>query len=319
MGDDPRSAPGQDGRRSEREPDTTRESVVMPQFAGPRGDYARKVVRLFVEGGRGASPLVVLSGPEHSGKSALIEWACKLGGRKVFRIDPARLRGGSGFVPRKPLVVADGIERIASAAGAQRRLACILDEVRDRGDRVLVSMEGLPSAVEGFHEALRCRLQGGLIVSLPAPDRATRRIQLRHEARRLGRRLPSSVEDELASLPSREGLDLLRYRAASGSLRDGELPPPPLERMKDVAARLFHVDRTLLDEPIKRRSVVEARRAIMAAAVTEGMPVDQIRRTFQVSAARTVREACRWAERKSASDQRFAAMVEELGRVAGNR
>jgi len=319
MGGDPRVAPGQDGRRSERDSNATREALILPQLSGPRGDYARKVVRLFVDGGRGSSPLVVLSGPEGSGKAALVEWVSELGGGRVFRIDPLRLRGGSGFVPRKPLVVADGIERIASAAGPQRRLACILDAVRDRGDRVLVSMEGLPTTVDGFHEALRCRLQGGLIVSLPAPDRATRRIQLRHEARRLGRRLPSSVEDELASLPSREALELLRLRAAQGSLRDGELPMPPLDRMKDVAARLFHVDRSLLDEPIKRRSVVEARRAIMAAAVAEGMPIDSIRRTFQVSAARTVREACRWAERKSAADQHFAAMVEELGRVAGSR
>jgi len=323
MGGDARVVPGRDGRRPEREVETTREIVklplALPQLAGPRGEFARKVVRLFVEGGRGSLPLVVLTGPPHSGKSALIAWACKLGGRDVFRIDPSRLRGGSGFVPRKPLVVADGIESIASAAGAQRRLACILDDVRDRGDRVLVSMEGPPGAVDGFHEALRCRLLGGLVVSLPAPDRATRRIQLRHEARKLGRRLPSSVEDELVALPSLEGLELLRHRAANGSLREGDLPAPPLDRMKDEAARLFHVDRSLLDVPIKRRSVVEARRAIMAAAVAEGMSIDLIRRTFQVSAARTVREACRWAERKSADDQRFAAMVKELGRVAGSR
>jgi len=304
--------------------DAAHGNPILPQLAGPRGEYARKVVRLFVDGGRGSSPLVILSGPPQSGKTALIDWACHLGGGRVFKIDPKRLRGGSGFVPRKPLVVCDGIEAIASAAGAQRRMACILDDVRDRGDRVLVSLDGLPTAVEGFHDALRSRLQGGLLVSLPAPDRGTRRLQLRYEARKLGRRLPATVEDELAALPSLEGLELLRHRAASGSLREGallegDLPIPPLDRMKDAAARLFHVDRSLLDEPIKRRSVVEARRAIMAAAVAEGMAVDEIRRTFQVSAARTVREACRWAERKSATDKRFAAMVSELGRVAGSR
>jgi hypothetical protein len=308
MGGDARSVP-------DRNPDMP----VMPQLAGPSGVFARRVVRLFVDGGPGASPLVVLCGPPHSGKSALIEWAFRLGGRDVFRIDPLRLRGGSGFVPRKPLVVADGIERIAKASGAQRRLACILDELRDRGDRVLLSMEGVPGSVEGFHEALRCRLLGGVIVNLPAPDRATRRIQLREEARRLGRRLPSSVEDELVALPSREGLDLLRHRAASGSLREGELPVPPLERMKDSAARLFHVERALLDEPVKRRSIVEARRAIMAAAVGAGLPMDAIRQSFQLSAPRTVREACRWADKKSESDRHFAALVVELGRVAGSR
>ncbi len=261
----------------------------------------------------------MLSGPADSGKSELADWACRLGGSRVFRIDPDRLRGGSGFVPRKPLVVVDGIDIVARAAGAQRRLLCIIDAVRDRGDRMLVTMEGLPGEASELHEALRCRLTGGLVVSLPAADRATRRLQLREEARRVGRRLPSRVEDELAELPAREGLETLRHRLAEGTLHSGAPPAPPLERMKDLAAKLFHVERSLLDDPVKRRSVVEARRAIMAAAIAEGVEIDAVRRSFRVSAPRTVREACRWAERKSERDHHFARMVSELGRVAADR
>jgi hypothetical protein len=65
--------------------------------------------------------------------------------------------------------------------------------------------------------------------------------------------------------------------------------------------------------------VVEARRAIMAAAVGEGVPVSAITRSFKVSAARTVREACSWAKQKSEKDDRFAALVRELSRVASGR
>lgn len=292
---------------------------ASPQASGPQAEFARRVVRLFVDGGRGSAPLVVLSGPSQSGKSALIDWACRLGGTRVFRIEPSRLRGGSGFVPRKPLVVLDGVDSLTRAAGAQRRLLCILDAVRDRGDRMLVAMQGLPGEATGLHEALRCRLNGGLLVALPAPDRATRRVQLRHEARRLGQRLPGSVEDELAELPSREGIETLRLRVDAGSLLSGDLPAPPLERMKDLAAQLFHVERALLDEPVKRRSVVEARRAIMAAAMAEGLAIDDVRASFQVGAPRTVREACRWAKRKSEADRHFARIVNELGRVAAGR
>ena len=292
---------------------------AFPQLAGPAGEIARSVVQTFVKGGRGAQPLVVLIGPPHSGKRTLSDFACHLGQSRVFRVDTMRLRGGSSFVPRKPLVIVDGIDRVARLAGAQRRLACIIDAVRDRGDRMLVTMELHPSRVKGMHEALRCRLVGGLVVPLPPPDRATRRLRLRSEARRLGQRLPSSVEDELVELPPQEGLDTLRHRIGLGSMRAGDLPAPPLERMKDLAAELFHVERPLLDEPIKRRSVVEARRAIMAAAVHEGLPVSSITRSFRVSAPRTVREACRWAKRKSELDDRFAALVRELGRVASGR
>ncbi|MHC4938632.1 MAG: DnaA ATPase domain-containing protein [Planctomycetota bacterium] len=262
---------------------------------------------------------MVLIGPPHSGKRTLADFACHLGQPKVFRVDPLRLRGGSSFVPRKPLVVVDGIDRIAKQHGAQRRLACIIDEIRDRGDRMLVTMQEHPARVKGMHEALQSRLAGGIVVQLPPPDRATRRLRLRSEARRLGQRLPSSVEDELVELPPEVGIDTLRHRIGSGSMRTGDLPPPALERMKDTAARLFHVERALLDEPVKRRSVVEARRAIMAAAVEEGVPVPEITRSFKVSAARTVREACSWARRKSEKDDRFAALVRELGRVASGR
>jgi len=292
---------------------------AFPQLAGPAGEIARSVVRTFAEGGLGASALVVLIGPPHSGKRTLADYACHLGGSRVFRVDPERLRGGSSFVPRKPLVVVDGIDRIAKRPGAQRRLAMIIDAVRDRGDRMLVTMQEHPCRVEGMHQALSSRLQGGLVVPLPAPDRATKRLRLRTEARKLGRRLPGSVEDELVGLPPELGLATLRHRVGGGPLRTGELPPPPLERMKDAAARLFHVDRSLLDGPVKRRSVVEARRAIMAAAVREGLPLREITGSFKVSAARTVREACAWAQRKSERDDRFAAMVRELGRVAQAR
>ena len=89
--------------------------------------------------------------------------------------------------------------------------------------------------------------------------------------------------------------------------------------MKDLAAQLFHVERALLDEPVKRRSVVEARRAIMAAAMAEGLAIDEVRASFQVGAPRTVREACRWAQRKAESDHHFARIVNELGRVAAGR
>ncbi|MEM8884081.1 MAG: DnaA/Hda family protein [Planctomycetota bacterium] len=275
-------------------------------------------MRAFVEGGPGASALVVFTGPPHCGKKLLADWACHLGRERVFRMDPLRLRGGSSFVPRKPLVVADGIDRIEGKAGAQRRLACIMDEVRDRGDRMLVTMESRPGERAGIFDALRCRLQGGLVIPLPAPDRASKRLRLRDEARRLGHRLPSSVEDELVGMPLESALETMQHRATLGGLRHGELPVPPLDRMKDRAAELFHVERALLDEPVKRRSVVEARRAIMAAAVEGGLPMDTIAASFGVSAARTVREACRWAERKSDRDNRFAALVRELGRVAAD-
>jgi chromosomal replication initiation ATPase DnaA len=85
--------------------------------------------------------------------------------------------------------------------------------------------------------------------------------------------------------------------------------------MKDEAARLFGVERVLLDSGTKRRSVVQARRTVMAAASRGGLPGKEIAAAFGLRSPRAVLEACRWVEREQARDRRYAAMFHEVARV----
>jgi chromosomal replication initiation ATPase DnaA len=275
-----------------------------------------RVVRAFVEGGAGAAPLVVLHGPARSGKSLLVEWACSLAGPRAFRLDLDRVRAGKsrGLVPRKPLVVADGVERLAGRAAAQRVLCSILDAVCDRGDRVLVALEGHPATREGLSVALRDRLRGGLVVPLAEPGRAELRLQLRERARRRGRRLPPRWEEELVAMGAKDALLALDRRLDGDA--DGAPAPPrsPLERLKEAAARAFGVERALLDGPSKRRTVVEARRAVMSAAMGAGAGAAEVAAAFGLASTRAVREALRWCERAAERDRRFAALLQEVRR-----
>ncbi|MGH7163017.1 MAG: hypothetical protein ACREID_06010, partial [Planctomycetota bacterium] len=133
---------------------------------GAAHEFAARMVRAFVEGGLPCSPLLVLHGPASSGKTLLAEWASKLAGGQVFRLDLARLLAGGSrnLVPRKPIVVSDGVETLAGRAGAQRVLCSILDAVTDRGGRTLLTMRGHPAEVPGIHPALRNRLKGGVLL-----------------------------------------------------------------------------------------------------------------------------------------------------------
>lgn len=288
---------------------------VRPQLTGPAGEFAVRAVRAFVEGGPAAAPLVVVHGPVHSGKSTLLEWACTLGGARVFRLDLERVRAGRsrGFVPRKPLVVAEGVERLAGRAAAQRSLCAILDAVHDRGDRALVALEGHPAQCPGLDGALRNRLKGGILVPLAPLGRAELRLQLRERARRRGRRLPRRWENELLALPPALALRALDLRLDG---RNDELPElrPPMDRLKDAAARVFAVDRELLEGAGKRRCVVEARRAVIAAACRSGLRPEAILEAFGLSATRTLREACRWSARMAERDRRYAALLHEVER-----
>ncbi len=119
--------------------------------------------------------------------------------------------------------------------------------------------------------------------------------------------------------PSRAELSpALRSRLLGGLLVGVEpaaAPPGGLDAMKDVAARLCGVERSLLDGSCRRRSVVEVRRAVIAAAARAGVPAGEIARSFGLRSERPVGEACAWAARQEAKDRRFAGILEEVLRV----
>jgi len=314
-----RAALGEGARVEANVVEAARERSPLPRtrLAGPAGEYALRLVRSFVEGGPAATPLLVLHGPPRCGSDTLVHWAAALGGRRVFRLDLDRLRAGGSreLVPRKPLVVVESLERIAGRPGAQRTLCTLLDGVWARGGRVLATIEGHPGDREGLLPALRSRLQAGVPVPLPAPGPAEVRLELRDRARERGRRLPRGWEEELAALPVEAALKALDLRFSGAHDAGRAEVRGPLERMKDIAARLFEVEREMLDLPVKRRSVVEARRSVMAAGSRAGLAAEELARAFGIASPRVVREACRWAERQEKRSDRYARMIHEVGKA----
>jgi len=250
-----------------------RRTRTMPRLQGPAGEFAVRMVRALVSG-EFPAPLLVVHGPPRSGKSVLVDWACALGAGGVFRLDLARVRRGHsrGLVPRKPLVVADGLEILGGRDRAQRTLCTIIDAVLGLGHRLLCAVEGHPAGSSAFLPPLRSRLLGGVLVPVEAAT-----------ARRT------------------------REPAAA--------PPEQLERMKDAAARLFGVERALLNGPTKRRRVVEARRTVIAVACRRGLEPRHVAAAFELRSERALKEACRWAEQEQARDRRYAALLHEVGRV----
>lgn len=282
---------------------------------GPSNEFAARMVRLFVEGGIPRSSLLVLHGPVASGKSLLVETAIRLARGEAFLLDLGRLAAGRGrtLIPRKRIVVADSVELLAGKAGAQRALCGMLDAVADRGGRALLTIRGHPASAEGIVPALRNRLTGGLLLPVEPPTPAVRRSILRERARACGRRLDARTEERLAALTMEEGLDALAVW-----LREGVEPPAvrgPLDILKDFAASAFHVERALLDQETKRRSVVEARRFVMSVAVRGGMEPGEVAGAFGMKSLRPVREACAWAEGRSARETSFHALLVQGGRV----
>ena len=278
--------------------------------------HAPGAEKAFVEGGPLCTPLVVIHGPPRSGKSALVEWACMLARRRVFRLDLARLRAGHsrGLVPRKPLVIADGVHALAGRSAGQRNLIRILDILRDRGDRALLTFEGHPRGIEGLTEALVNRCEGGVLIGLEEPGVAAKRLQLRDHARRKGRTLPRCWEDDLIRMPAHDAIAALDARL-SGREPGSNGERDAIERMKDLASRLLEVDRAWLDGESRRRSAVEARRVVITAALRGGVDPVRVAAVFRLKSVRSVREARRRIELEEQRDPRFARLVDEVSRV----
>jgi chromosomal replication initiation ATPase DnaA len=236
--------------------------------------------------------------------------------RRVFRLDLDRLRAGHsrGLVPRKPLMIADGVQTLAHRSAGQRILMRILDTLRDRGDRALLTLEGHPRSTEGLTEALINRFEGGVLIGLEEPGLAAKRLQLRDHARRKGRSLPRCWEEDLIRMPAHDAISALDARlsgqaAGSGGERDA------IERMKDVASRLLEVDRRWLDGESRRRTAVEARRVVITAALRGGVDPVRVAAVFRLKSVRSVREARRRIEIEEQRDPRFARLVDEVCRV----
>jgi len=284
---------------------------ILPQ--GPQNEIAAKMIRAFVAGELPSSPLLVLYGPQGSGKSLLLAYASRLARGLDFRLDVSRLlRGASrNLLPRKPILLADEGERLEGKAGAQRILCSILDAVTDRGGRSILSFRGHPAKLD-LSPALRARVLGGVLLPVDPPTADQVRARLRAVARERGRRLERAAEERLSRLPPEEAIRCLEAHL------EGRIEAPegdPVGRIKDFAANAFRVPRERFDEETKRRSVVEARRFAMGVLCRCGFPAARIAKAFSLRSARTVREACAWLKAREERDAAFAGLVEEAARV----
>ncbi|MGQ0614356.1 MAG: hypothetical protein ACT4PV_11515 [Planctomycetaceae bacterium] len=244
---------------------------------GKGNEFAARMVRAAVEGSEPLAPLLLLYGPAASGKSTLLRWAEGLAAGRAFRLDLATLIAGKSryLMPRKKLVLIDGLETLAGKPGAQRTLCLLLDGVADRGGRCIASLRGHPRECPGLESTLACRLLGAVLVPVEA------------------------VPARGSAPPPLPSLD----------------PASLLHRLKDAAAGAFRVERSLLDRSTKRRGIVEAKRAVIAEASRHGLPRSEIAASLGIKSSRTLQEACRWVASRSGRDARFAALVRAVGRV----
>src|ERR671935_136901 len=125
-------------------------------------------------------------------------------------------------VARTPGRVYNPLYEIALLAGydaAAEGLVHPLDALREAGRQIVLADEQEPGAVRGLSDRLRSRLEASLVVTLRAPDEATRRAILRQKCQQWGAMERGEVTEEaLAALAARVHGSVRDLEAALASL-----------------------------------------------------------------------------------------------------
>ena len=120
---------------------------------------------------------------------------------------------------RAGALLLDDIALLAGRDAAAEELVHTLDALREANRQIVLADEQGPSAVRGLSDRLRSRLEASLVMTLGAPDEATRCAILRQKLRQEGAGERGGVPEEaLAALGARVRGSVRDLEAALASL-----------------------------------------------------------------------------------------------------
>jgi len=272
-------------------------SAALPAFvAGPENALVLHPVERLLQGDNLAeaarlyNPLVLV-GPSGNGKSQLARaivrhWRRTLADAEVAYFSAAdfsrdlqaaraddRVARWRDDLGRVRLLVVEDLERFRRGAAALVELRQAADAVIDRGGVAVFTADREPALLAPLDAPLRDRLAAGLTVRLLAPGFAARQAILRLAAQERGIALSATQLDELTRNEVHDVASLLDNLAAERDahtpVQTGHVPGAPATTLKQimaVAARYFAVTQAALVGPSRRKSLVEARNAVVYLA-----------------------------------------------------
>jgi len=230
-------------------------SAPLPQYRweeiaeGPTTRLPMLAARdIIEEPGRRYSPLIIV-GHSGTGKTHLLHGlgnallergvapaACL--GAHAFAAEVMAIPDGDGLAAWRlryrwvGALLIDDIHLLAESSRAQEELQLLVGELLE-GGRQMVFTSALPlEELPGIDHRLLDRLQGGLVVELPAPDREVRLAVVKRLLAGTGAAQDAALADYLASRPadSVRAVQGLAQRVLSEAAAQGVAPSPSLAR-----------------------------------------------------------------------------------------
>lgn len=173
------------------------------------------------------TPVLFLHGGDGTGKSHLLQAACRAAGGAQRRamylpmgqavlLDPSAVEG----LERYPLVCLDDVQRIAGTEPWQRALLTLIDGLKQNGGSFIATARNAPSAIKRLLPDLVSRLSWGPVFQLQALSDAEKIAALQQRALRRGFELP---EDTAKFLLNRLQRDMATLCATLDALDSASL------------------------------------------------------------------------------------------------
>ena len=329
---------------------------VPPQLSGR---FPLMMLRQLIDGaGAEAAPSFCLHGGAGSGKTHLlrgVEGECSrrrpgsvlyLTARRFTQRYVTALRAKEVEALRafevdlasRDLVLLDDLDELDSRQATQQELVRLLDRCVSTGTRFLFAARRHPREMPGLSERLRSRLLGGIVLTLPVPDRASLGEILRRRAEERGvaetsvsGEVREAILDRTASVLG--AVELVDRWAAASFVCGHALPTEWLEelapsvaatardevirRVKDLVAEHFSINRSLLDRPTKVRSARFPRRVAMYLVYRAcALPLAELGAAFGLrshsSVSRSIREMRAQRRRDASVEQLVDGLLARL-------
>jgi chromosomal replication initiator protein len=321
-------------------------------LTGAGGRFPLMILRQVLEGGaaRGAGTFTIY-GAGGSGKTHLLQG---------LEADVARRRPGSAlyltarrFTQRyvgalrakevdalrafetdlgsRRLVLIDDVDQLEPRTATQEALVRLQERCCGTDTRFVLAGQRHPAEIGGFSQRLRSRLLGGIVLSVPVPDRLLLDDILETRSTRMGLRAPREVREAILDRTgSVRGAVEILDRWVVGSQEAGQaLGPDWLEelapsvaataqeevirRVKDVVAAHFGVSRKILERPTKVRSARMPRRVALYLVYRAcALPLADLGRAFGLRSHSSVSRAIQEMRELRRQDAAMEQLVDGL-------
>lgn len=314
------------------------------------------IERLLQPSSRGGAPLAYLWGPSGTGKSHLARHLM----REFRRANPSakaeqltasefaaqlaesshreNVRAFQDKFRELDLLVCEDLQGLSGRPESQRQLVAVIDALRQRGSRVLITSDRLPHDVAGLQTRLVSRCHAGATVPIGLPGLASRvslltqfasarQIAISPEAvRELAERRPASPREllglltqlETAARASRSPLD---QNLVKRSLAD-DVPDrvPSLSDIARAVARQYGVRVSELRSAARQKGLTLPRQCAMSLSrqLTEE-PLLRIAEFFGRRNHSAVIQACRRTEEKLTDDPALRQHLKQIRSALGSR